>query len=96
MCLKYNLALLPMFSPQRHASVLQLACLLLIASWCSAKTSVDTGNLLVRYEQQKKDNVRQYLVEQGYDIIRDAELAGVFTIRLRNASVPFDTTIKQV
>jgi hypothetical protein len=79
-----------------HASVLQLACLLLVASSCSAKPAVDTGNLLVRYDQQKKDAVRQHINSQGYEIIRDAELAGVFTVRLKNASSPLDTTIKQV
>jgi hypothetical protein len=80
----------------RHASVLQLACLILLGSWCSARTAVDTGHLLVHYEQQKKDVVRQNIIDQGYEVIRDAELAGVFTVRLQNASVPLDTTIKQV
>jgi hypothetical protein len=81
-----------------HARFIHLACLLLIASCCSAKTSddEDTGNLLVRYEQQKKDAVRQYLVEQGYEIVRDADLAGVFVVRAKNASAPFDIAIKQV
>lgn len=79
-----------------HASIIQLVCLLLIASCCSAKAAVDTGNLLVRYQQQKKDAARRYLTDQGYEIIRDAELAGVFTVRAKNASVPLDATIKQV
>jgi hypothetical protein len=47
-------------------SVIQLALLLLIASSCSTKTAIDTGNLLVRYEQQKKDAVRNFILQQGF------------------------------
>lgn len=79
-----------------QSSILKYACLLLIASLCSAKTAIDTGNLLVRYEQQKKDAVRRSIVQQGYDIVSDSDLAGVFTVRLRNTSVPLDFSIKQV
>jgi hypothetical protein len=79
-----------------RASALQLACALLVATSCWAKTPVESGNLLVSYKKEQKHTVRQHIINQGYDIINDAELAGVFTVRLKNASMPLDGTIKQV
>jgi hypothetical protein len=78
------------------ASVLQLVCALLVATSCLAKTAVESGNLLVSYTKEQKHTVRQHIIYHGYEIIRDAELAGVFTVRRKNASMPLDGTVKQV
>jgi hypothetical protein len=78
------------------ARALQLLCALLVASSCWAKAAVESGNLLLSYKKEQKHTVRQHIINTGYDVINDVELAGVFTVRLKNASMPFDSTIKQV